>query len=214
MIQVKDIVKRLTDVFTKGPNSNLGKLLAIMAGQLQAYEEAQNRVHDWREIDQARGSTLDRIGQMVQQPRGVASDSVYRIMLKSKIAQNLSEGDINTIIRVLSIALNVDPSEIRIREEYTAAVDPEPAAISITKLPLATLNAAGMTLNQFARVVQRTVAAGVRVGVIELEGTFSFSSDYDSSETDNSAGFGDIEGTIGGYLGAAYSPEEEDELPI
>jgi len=213
MITLADVIRRLTDVFAKAPNSNLGKLLGIMTEQLQALEEAQNRTRAWRDIDQAAGTTLDRIGGNVVQPRGVATDEVYRILIKSKIARNLSTGDINTIIRVLSTALDCAPSEVRIKELYDDPVAPEPAAISIIQVPLARINEVGMSPYQFGRIVQRTVAAGVRVGVIELTGTFAFASGGES-EMDDDAGFGDVAGTIGGYLGAAYAPATDEDLPI
>ena len=111
-----------------------------------------------------------------------------------------------------------------------------------------------------AMIIQRTVAAGVRVGIIELTGTFSFGEEVpqivpsvypddlvdpmhmlDPTETvsdtlenffdmllgveirdgsifipeyDPDAGFADIEGTIGGYFGAAFSSDDDQDLPI
>ncbi|MEW9702816.1 hypothetical protein [Paenibacillus sp. SI8] len=213
MITLQTIMQRLTDVFVKDPTSNLGKLLGILTEQLQALEETQNRVRTWRDIDQAQGSTLDRIGQNVGQARGVATDEVYRIIIKSKIARNLSTGDINTVIRVLSTALACTPSEIEIRELWSDPVIPEPAAISVIKLPLEAVNAAGMSPLQFGRIAQRTVAAGVRVGAIELTGTFQFASGT-QTETSDTAGFSDDNELIGGYFGAAYSPGDDADLPI
>jgi len=214
MITVKDILGRLTDVFTKDPNSNLGKLLGILTEQLQKLEQTQSRIQEWRDINQAEGTTLDRIGENVVQPRGVATDEQYRILIKSKIARNLSRGDMNTIISVLATALDISPTEIRISELYNDPIAPEPAAISLIQLPLARLNAVGLDPVQFARIVQKTVAAGVKVGAIELTGTFAFSSSSTESEIDNDAGFADISQTIGGSLGAVYSPGTEQDLPI
>ncbi len=68
MITPQDVLRRLTDVFSKNPNSNIGKLLTIMADQIRELTETQNRIRDWRDIDQAQGTTLDRIGQNVGQP--------------------------------------------------------------------------------------------------------------------------------------------------
>lgn len=212
MITVKSIISRLSDVFNKSPTSNLGKLMGIMADQLSVLEATQERIREWRDIDQAAGTTLDRIGENVVQPRGVSTDEIYRILIKSKIARNLSRGDINTIIRVLAEALSADYSEIRISELYNDPSSPEPAAISLIELPIARLNAVGMDPVQFARIVQRTVAAGVRVGAIELTGTFEFGSA--PGQMDNNAGFADVEQTIGGYLGAAYAPAGDTDLPI
>lgn len=212
MITVQDMLRRLTDVFRKDPESNVGKLMSIFAAQIQKLEQTVQRVEEWRDIDKAEGTTLDRIGENVGQPRGAATDEIYRILIKSKIARNLSKGDINTIITVLSTALDTDPSEIKIVELYNDPIAPEPAAISIIKLPLRKINEAGMNPAQFARIVQRTVAAGVRVGIIELDGTFEFAGN--DGEYDINAGFADLAGTIGGTLGAAISGNTDIDLPI
>lgn len=210
MITTKDIISKLTDVFVKDPNSNLGKLCSIMADQLRKVQETNKRVQQWKNIDLAKGTTLDMIGSNIGQPRGIATDEVYRIMIKSKVAVNFSTSDINTIIRVLSIALDSPYSDIRIEEMYTDTTTPEPAAIKVIELPLERINHAGMTPSQFVRIVKRTVAAGIRVGVIELTGTFEFGS---TDTVDPEKGFADLAGTYGGYLGAAVSGDDED-LPI
>ncbi|SFJ44501.1 hypothetical protein SAMN02799624_04549 [Paenibacillus sp. UNC496MF] len=207
------MLQKLADYFAKHPESNIGKLMGIIADQLAKLEATQNRIRDWRDINQAQGTTLERIGENVAQPRGVASDDIYRVLIKSKIARNFSKGDINTIISVLAIALNADPSEIQIRELYQDPVSPEPAAISIVQLPIDKINAVGMSPLQFSRIVQRTVAAGVQVSKIEFTGTFAFAS-AGTSESDPAAGFSDLAGTTGGTLSAVYVPAEDNDLPI
>jgi hypothetical protein len=213
MISVKDIIRRLMDVFTKDPESNLGKLLNIMTEQLSALNDTQDRIRAWRDIDQAQGTTLDKTGTVVNQPRGVATDEVYRILIKSKIARNLSTGDINTIIQVLSTALNTSPSDIQIKEMWNDPYAPEPAAISVIKIPISIVNQVGISPTQFARIVQKTVAAGVRVGAIELSGTFQFASG-NTVESDGNSGFANVSGSTGGTLGFVYSPGEDNDLPI
>lgn len=214
MFSVKSLLDRLTDNYTKDPNSRIGKLFLIFSEQLQELEHTFNRIDQWRSIDDAEGTTLDRIGRVVLQPRGTATDEVYRILLKSKIARNLSTGDINTIINVLAVALDVEPSEITIQEMYGDPLEPEPAAIKVIQLPLEQINEAGMSPHHFAQIVQRTVAAGVRVGIIELTGTFEFASGNDV-EIDPDAGFSDDNQEIGGYLGFAYSQGNDNgDLPI
>jgi len=186
--------------------------MSILATQLQSIEQTTERIREWRDIDKAQGTTLERIGENVVQPRGMATDEVYRILIKSKIARNLSKGDINTIIRVLATALDVNYSEIKISEMYNDPDSPEPAAIALIQLPIARLNAVGMDPSQFAQIVQRTVAAGIRVGIIELTGTFEFGAIGDNVDPD--AGFADIGQTSGGTLGAVYSPGITPILPI
>ena len=55
----------------------MGKLLGIVAGELQEARETIEKVDLWRDIDKAEGATLDRIGLNVQQLRGQATDPVY-----------------------------------------------------------------------------------------------------------------------------------------
>ncbi|MED1784228.1 hypothetical protein P4V43_20615 [Brevibacillus fortis] len=213
MITTNDFLQKLMDVFVKNPNSILGKLFTILTEQIQQVEETHDRIQAWRDIDEAQGTTLDNIGTIVNQPRGVATDEVYRILLKSKIARNLSTGDINTIIRILALALSTDPSKIEIKETWNDPVDPEPAGISIIRLPIEAINQAGMPPGQFVRLVQKTVVAGVRVREIELTGTFEFASGSET-EVDENRGFSNLEGTIGGTLGYAYVPADDSDLPI
>lgn len=213
MFSTKSIVKRFSDYFDKTPDSNISKLMSIFSAEAQEIKETNDRIRQWRNIDDAEGVGLDLIGQNVNQSRGVANDEVYRILLKSKIARNLSDGTIDMIIQVLAIALSIDPKMIKIKEKWNDQEEPEPAAIKVIELPLTKLNEAGLDPTNFVRIVQRTVAAGVKVGVIELTGTFEFG-DLTNS-IDNTKGFGDInDDTIGGYLGAAYAPSQDNELPI
>ncbi|MBY9077288.1 hypothetical protein KIH86_03705 [Paenibacillus sp. HN-1] len=213
MFSVKDMLRRFADTYNKDPNSNLGKLIAILHEQLAAVGDTLETVRDWRSIDAAKGTTLDRIGTNIVQPRGAATDEVYRVLLKSKIARNLSKTDVNTIIQVLALALDCAYSDIRIQEKYDDPEDPEPAAINLIRVPTKRLNEVGMSPFQFARIVQKTVAAGVRVALIELAGTFTLSSQYNVLET-SPFGLADVDMTTGGTLGEVYIPGDDYPLPI
>lgn len=213
MFSMKDMLSRFADVFNKNPNSNIGKLIGILYGQMDELNTSLEKVRDWRDIDKAQGTTLDRIGQNVIQPRGAATDEVYRVLLKSKIARNLSKTDINTIIRVLALALNCDYADIRIQEKFNATIDPEPAALSLIRVPIKRLNEVGMSPRQFAQIIQKTVAAGVKVAQVELAGTFKLATVYDQLNNDP-FGLGNIEMTLGGGLGEVYVPGNDYGLPI
>ena len=213
MFDNKTIVSRFVDYFNKQPNSNISKLMKIFSDELIILNTTTQRVGDWRDIDLAKGAALDDAGTNINQPRGVATDEVYRILLKSKIARNLSDGSINTIIQVLATALSVPVTQIKIEEKWKDELEPEPAAIKLIELPLAKINEAGLDPANFVRIVQQTVAAGVKVGVIELSGTFEFGDT--TNAIDNLKGFGDInDDSIGGYLGAAFTPASDQALPI
>ena len=196
---------RLTDAYLKNPDSNLGKTLALAAEQIDGLRESVEKIGTWRDIDEAEGATLDAIGYNVQQWRGQATDPVYRILVKSKIARNLSDGSINTIIEVLAITLDTEPENIVISELW----ETEPAAIQVD-VPTVLLNEVGFSFAQFGRLVNRIVAAGVRANVL-LQGTFQFS---DTLTIDAEAGFSDTDQLTGGYFGAVYDPAGDPDLPI
>lgn len=206
-------MSRFADVFNKNPNSNIGKLIGILYAQMDELNTSLEKVREWRDIDKAQGSTLDRIGQNVIQPRGAATDEVYRVLLKSKIARNLSKTDINTIIRVLALALDCDYKDIRIQEKFSDLNDPEPASLSLIRMPMKRLNEVGMSPSQFAKIIQKTVAAGISVAQIELAGTFLLSSIYEGLQQDV-YGLSDPDMTVGGTLGEVYVPGNDYGLPI
>lgn len=213
MFSYKDMLNRLTDVYNKSPNSNIGKLIGILYEQLKQLTDTFEQIREWRDIDKAQGTTLDRIGENIVQSRGAATDEIYRVLLKSKIARNLSKTDVNTIIQVLALALDCEYRDIRIRSKYNDAAEPEPAALSLIQVPIKRLNEVGMSPQQFGQIIQKTVAAGVRVAQIELAGTFQLSSNYGQLEI-GPTGLGDPDMTIGGTLGEVYVPGNDYALPI
>lgn len=212
MYSTKEIISLFTDFFRKDKKSNLYKLISLFADELALIKETNQLIMEWREIDKAQGKTLDLIGENINQSRGVATDEVYRILLKSRIARNLSDGTINTIINVIAIALSTDKKNIKIVEGWTDEVNPEPASIKLMEMPLEAINKSGIDPTNFVKIIQKTVAGGVKVQSVELTGTFEFGDT--SMEIDNNKGFSNIEGTIGGYLGAAFSPSNNQDLPI
>lgn len=193
-------------MYSSKPDSNIAKLIAILAAELDKVKGTFEKMDEWRDIEKAKGQTLDLIGTNVNQYRGVSTDEIYRILIKSKIARNLSTGDIDTIIEVLSIALDTDPSDIVLQEEENKA------AISVVKIPIERLNEVGMSGAQFGLLVKKVVAAGIKVQQVELSGTFSFASG-NVMEFDPDAGFADLEETVGGYFGEVFEPNQY-ELPI
>ena len=205
MNTLQKMLRRITENYSKDPDSNVGKLLNIAATEIEDLEETANKIRLWRDIDEAEGETLDRIGYNVQQWRGQADDGIYRILIKSKVARNRSDGSVNTIIEVLAITLDTEEENIVVQELW----ETEPAAIQVD-VPTALLNEIGFSFTQFGRLVNRIVAAGVRANVL-LQGTFELS---ETLESDSEAGFSDTNQEVGGYLGAVYDPADDPDLPI
>lgn len=205
------LFRKLTDAYTKNPNSNVGKLIVIMSEGIDDLNDTLKTVEAWRDINQAEGTTLDLIGENVGQARGQANDEIMRILIRARVARNLSDGTFDGVIKALAVTLNTTTENIKIQELYDDIDSPEPAAIAITGLPLDVLNASGLSAGQFGLITQRVIAAGTRVAVIELAGTFSFASGM-SVET-STEGFANIAGTTGGTLSGLLVNDDID-LPI
>jgi hypothetical protein len=206
-----DFTRKLTDVFTKKSDSNVGKLVLLLSERIDLLNETFTKIESWRDIDTAQGSTLDLIGENVGQNRGMTTDEMLRVLIKARIARNSSDGTFNSVINALARSINADPSKISMRALYDEG---EPAAVIIENVPLAELNKVGMTAVQFGYIAQKIVAAGIKVASIDLTGTFAFSSQNGVVETDPATGFAPLDQSTGGTLGATFDPDEQINLPI
>lgn len=205
--------KRLLDLFEKGPESNISKLLKLAAVPMDELQAVLWQIDAWRELDQAKGTTLDLIGSNVGQPRGAVNDAIYRALIRSKIARNLSTGTIDSIIEVLALALDSEPTTIQLDELWQDPADPEPAAIRIAEIPLTRLNEMGMTSLQFVQLVKSVTSLAVRVDTVSFAGTFRFSSQNGVVETSPN-GFSNIAQSTGGTLGNVYEGDNVPDLPV
>jgi hypothetical protein len=204
---VLDLLKhRLTDNYKKNPESNVTKLLSLIAEEIQKNEDAIEKIAEWRDIDIAEGKTLDKIGADFKQYRGLLDDEPYRVLIKSRIKRNLSDGSINTLIEFFSVILQVPYEEVEIIELWEQG---QHAALKM-EFPLESIVATGLSLNQFSTFINMVTAVGVRAEVL-FEGTFAFASGT-SEELDAEAGFSDIEGSTGGYFGAIL--DNNNPLPV
>ncbi|MEQ6856061.1 DUF2612 domain-containing protein [Lysinibacillus capsici] len=210
MFSTKAIVGRFVDYFNKRPESNISKLISIYSEELQEAKEASYLIRSWRSIDNAEGTTLDRIGEDIKQLRGSANDERYRVLLKAKIARNLSDGTTGTIIRILSLVLSTPPSDIEIIEKWNDVSERERAAIRINNIPASRLYEAGMTPDDFLAIVQAIVAAGVKVRVIQLIGTFEFGGE--TIMTSEFKGMADEQQKIGGTLGLIMDLDDKETV--
>lgn len=145
-------LSRLPDNYSREGQVNNKKLHQVVYAE---YEEIKNVFEDIkasRDIDQAYGKTLDLIGGNVQQPRGVGEDDeLYRLMIKTKIIANLSQGDIETINEIGKAVLG--DSFVSVKETWSdPAYNCEPAGLVFT-------------LKSRARIIPSTIERAVAGGV-------------------------------------------------
>lgn len=199
--------QNLPDSYKKTTDSNNYKILEIERIATNNVRETLQEISNSRDLDKAKGKTLDLYGEMVGQARGLATDEQYLLLIKSRLMRNLSNGSYESIINSLCATFNCDPSEISIVEKD------EPCVVQSIVLPLPMLVQAGLTLSQTNALIKSLIPVGVQLETALLEGTFMFSDS--ENEYDEEAGFCDVEGgTIGGYLGALSGETKEPILPI
>lgn len=172
LVEAQFMVRRLPDTYNKEQESRITRLFRLVGQQVTELQRTLRTTERQRDIDQARGATLDAIGRNVSQGRGGLSDAAYRVMIKAKIARNLSPGDVDGIKHTVASMLNIQTDDVGVRQMWLAT-PPEPAAVEV-HAPLHALGRFGLSPEQFAALVQRIVAAGVRVSTM-LEGTFAYS---------------------------------------
>lgn len=198
--------KNLPDAYKKTKDSNNHKILAIESDACFQLRETLREIGDILNINNATGATLDLYGERVGQERGAASDEKYLVLIKAKLSRDFASGGYDSILKALSQTFDCDPSEILISDGEN------PCTVEITKLPLETINKAGLTTAQTVAIIESMLPVGVTLESFLFDGTFTFSSVED--EYDETAGFANAEGTIGGYFGAAAGDEKNEILPI
>ena len=102
--------------------TNIGKLFSILAWGLDTVQEPTEMVKLWDDIDNDRGSVLDRYGAYFGVKRMSPDDRYYRLAIKVKVMAQLSGGDIDTVIWAASSLMEVEPEEVLLEEVYPAKI--------------------------------------------------------------------------------------------
>lgn len=192
-MRIEEYMESLPDVYDKGEDSNNYKLLQMERKLISDLEKDIEDVENTLDIRKAFGKTLDRYGEIYGQDRGELTDAQYRIVILQKAIRNSVGGDANSIILALASAFGVDASSFGLAETENVC------EIRVTGLPYSILQNVGMTQDQVKKMIDDLTPIGVKSAPLELDGTFEFASSY--GEYDEDAGFGNIDQTIGGYLG-------------
>ena len=131
----------------------IAALVTAIVGPVQTVEDAVNGMLTLRTIDGAVGVQLDKIGVIVGQARSGSTDDAYRIRIKIRIIQNLSQGEPDTLITVYQALTNSD--FVNYEEAYPAGI----RLFSGGDIP------AGQETTTWENI-QEVAAAGVRVNSI------------------------------------------------
>lgn len=198
--------KNLPDYYAKNKDSNNYKLLEINRLAINDLRSDITAVFDTLDMDKAHGGVLDMYGEMLKQPRGKATDTQYRYMLRARIERNLSSGDYESIVNAMTKTFRCKPEEFILQESA------EPCTVDLVRLPFSVLMDAGFTTKQTVAIIQANMPAGVKMNTFVFEGTFEFGGE--EYEYDAINGLAAVEGDSGGYFGVVYGEDDEIELPI
>ena len=202
-------VNSLPDCYQKDSESNNYKLLEL--GRLATAElrEDIQSVLDCLDLNQAAGKTLELYGNMVGQRRGLLNDEQYRYMILSQIGRNVVQGDYNSIMRALVLMFGSKMGDITL-DDLEIVEEDSPCVVKLTKFPVYVLINAGFSSRQAVAMIESLLPICVTLSADNFEGTFEFADT--AGEYDAAAGFGDIDQSVGGYLGLYLG--DDDKIPV
>lgn len=198
-------IDKLPDSYAKGKSSNNYKLLILNEQAIADAKTDAQAVFNMVDIQQATGRTLDLYGEMVGQKRGELNDEQYRFMILTRIGINVVQGNYKTVIESIKSMFGCKASDIILKDGNN------PCSVDVVRFPLEILVNAGFSGSQAITMINSLLPIGVSLDHVSFDGTFEFA---DSADVyDEAAGFGNIEQTVGGYLGLLQS-ENEPILPL
>lgn len=197
----------LPDDYAKDAESNNAKILEIERSECEKLRTTLREIDAILDLENAYGKTLDLYGTRVGQPRGLATDDQYRVLIKAKIVRNLSNGSLPSIIESLCATFSCDPSEVSIRETE------DTCAVMVESLPLSAIIKSGFSTSQTVAIIEALLPVGAKLDSFLFEGTFEFAAS--EGVYTEGKGFTDVEGgEKGGYFGAINGDENNIILPI
>lgn len=103
----KEFLGKFPSSFTTRINSSNWKLSKYYTSGLDETKEVLENIDKYRNIDNAEGKVLDKLGDKYGVKRGPADDEFYRMMIRSKIANRKGDTTVNGILRTMQNALGL-----------------------------------------------------------------------------------------------------------
>ncbi|WP_341778587.1 hypothetical protein [Levilactobacillus sp. HBUAS70063] len=144
-------------------DSNNAKLLSILADDMVSLQELVDQINLWRDITNAKGGWLDKIGTDWGVARNGFDDDFYRFMIRTKQLQRQVDGSYNSIIKLIAESLGANYSEINV-----TPVKDEPNAIEVTNIPAEYIDSQRKEAMVLSRI-RGSVVAGVRVASVQFQ---------------------------------------------
>ncbi len=191
---IDEAKRRLIEQY-KG-KAELAKLIESLLVGFQEAEQANTDLNEDRSIDAALGVLLDQLGTIVGLTREPGlDDESYRVLLKSKISQNISQGEPERLIDVFKVLTQA--TLVYLTEHYPAAFGIGSEVDPVTQAEA----------DKLFRLIEGVAPAGVRFEDIVV---FDASEPFAFDGTLPGLGFGSTTDlSLGGLLATLYTPYRE-----
>lgn len=111
-------------------------VLALSAAYLdrcQEFEDAAYPIIEQRNIDDAVGHRLDRIGQLVHVERGGRTDDAYRLRIRAEFAILRSDGLVDNLINITRLLLGMATADVQVDQQYPKSIFIRPRNTTVTQ---------------------------------------------------------------------------------
>ena len=196
----EEFAANLPDSFRKDSESNNHKLLEVEKHIYSKIQAVLKGVYAALDLDNASGKTLDLYGERLQLARGNTNDAQYRIRLKGKIGQALSDGSRESVAEVPAYIPADDKTQVQaVKNQIQIKSGSKTGKAELVGIPLEKLFSAGFTTEEITELINSLLAENVVLTSVNYYGTFTFSAA--ENELSRTEGFADEQGQTGGFLG-------------
>lgn len=108
------LIAQLADHWNKRDDTVLYKLLDVYNQELEKVSDEAQKVAKWRSIKEAKGTTLDLLGQDRKAYRISDDDDTYRFIIFVHILMSHAQGTIPSMVHIMSTALNAEPEKFEV----------------------------------------------------------------------------------------------------
>ena len=108
------LIAQLADHWNKRDDTVLYKLLDVYNQELEKVSDEAQKVAKWRSIKEAKGTTLDLLGQDRKAYRISDDDDTYRFIIFVHILMSRAQGTIPSMVHIMSTALNAEPEKFEV----------------------------------------------------------------------------------------------------
>lgn len=158
---LKEFLGKYPSSFITKLGSNNWKLSKFFTDGLDQTKDTLEQIDSYRNVDNAEGKALDKLGDKYGVKRGPADDEFYRMMIRSKIANRKGDTTVNGILRTMQNALGIDVKGVKIGPVYHNGKQ-EPLSLRLSNVPLSFARSE-FEQEFMLKQIESIVAVGVRL---------------------------------------------------